>query len=384
MENWAGHCYERLLDGIVSNNFSGYDPFDGLNSRVVRCLAFDRIRPLARAIQQGIKHLPFNIRPLLLVPKGCNPKGLALCLSALSRNPNKPRSAELASGLVEQLLELRSPGWEQPCWGYNFRWESKLFSLPAFSPNAIATVFAGEAMLDAAETFGIEGCLEAASGTADFLINNLNISEAENGRCFSYTTLDRSVTHNVNLFVASFLFRAASALKRPELTESLEEHVALTLSHQSDDGAWPYGQDRGNAWVDGIHQGFNLMALSAIEHYAPVALVGVSESIGNGLRFYIDKLVTDDGLPRYFDTSTYPLDVHSFAVGIVVLKRLAPLDGRAEELAAKMLEHARDLLWLEKKGFFAYRKHRWGRDRTVFMRWGQCWMLYALAEYLRQ
>ena len=66
MRVWSNSCFGRVLAGVVAKGYAGYDPYDGLNSRPVRWLALDRIRPLARVIQQVVKRLPFNIRPLLL------------------------------------------------------------------------------------------------------------------------------------------------------------------------------------------------------------------------------------------------------------------------------------------------------------------------------
>lgn len=382
MRSWTKHCFQILLDKIVRADFSGYDPYDGLNSRLVRALRLDRIRPFARAFQQVIKRLPINLRPLFIVPRGRNPKGLALCLSALCSAHEIAERSDEASRLVDMLLELRSPGWLMPCWGYNFRWESRLFSLPPYSPNAVSTVFCGEAMLDAWERFEWEPCREAAEGAADFLKNNLNISENKAGRCFSYTTLDHSITHNVNLFVSAYLQRAAVVLKRQELADGLERHVSLTLSAQREDGAWPYGEDRGNEWVDGIHQGFNLIALHSISQYTPNPPANLHAAISNGFRYYLDYLFTLDGLPKYYDDRLYPLDIHNVAVAIVTLHKLRELDDRAEKCLNVALAFARDNLWMERKGLFAYQRRRFYTVRIPFMRWGQCWMLYALARLL--
>ena len=104
--------------------------------------------------------------------------------------------------------------------------------------------------------------------------------------------------------------------------------------------------------------------------------------ICEGLRYYIENLFTLSGIPKYFSGRLCPLDVHNFAVAVTTLRRLSEYDERASDLAGKVLGHARNLLWMDKQGLFAYRKRRIGRSRTPFIRWGQCWMLLALAEYL--
>lgn len=382
MREWADTCFNRLLRYIRERAYGGYDPFDGLNSRILKLLLIDRVRPLARIAQQIVKRSPFNLRPLFLVPKKQNPKSLALCLSALCHHPNSDSYTAEAVRLTDKLIATRSPGWDPPCWGYNFRWESRLFSLPAFSPNAICTVFAGEALLDAWLGFGLGKCREMAEGAAEFLITHLNVTEHESGRCFSYTTIDHSATHNVNLLVSAFLARAAEELERPQLLENLQLHIDFTLAHQRQDGSWPYGEDPGNEWVDGIHQGFNLLALESLRRFSSSRIDDLDRALKLGFRYYLENLFGDDYLPKYYDQRTYPLDSHTFAVALITLARLSHLDDRAEQAAEKVLNHGRNLLWLERKGLFAYRKHRYYRIRTPFMRWSQCWMLYALAEYL--
>jgi len=383
MNDFAQTCFWLLLRSICSEGYRGYDPYDGLNSRLLRFFCLDRFRPLSRIAQQVIKRLPINIRQFLLVPKGLNPKGIALCLSALSRFPQEPVAQKEAKLLVDILCKLRSPDFELPCWGYNFRWESRLFSLPAHSPNAICTVFAGEALLDAWLQFGFDECRESALGAARFLRSHLNVTELSGGACFSYTTIDSSITHNVNLLVTAYLWRAAKVLDCPELSENLDSHLQLTLSHQWDNGAWPYGEDHGNEWVDGIHQGFNLIALDKISRYHCSPPTDLEDSLHRGLVYYCDNMFTDYGMPKYFDNSLYPLDIHTFAVAIVTLTRLSRFDPNAKVLMRRVLDYALRLFWNDNKKYFAYQIWRgWGTVDIPFMRWGQAWMLFALAEYL--
>jgi hypothetical protein len=381
MLDWAESCFNRLLDNVAARGYSGNDPYDGLNSHLLRFFRLDRLRPLARAAQQAILRSLLNLRPLLLVPRGRNPKGLALCLSALCRAPENAGCVAEAHRLASMLIESRSPDWELPCWGYNFRWESRLFSLPAHSPNAVATVFAGHALLDAWLRFGLEECRLAAQGAADFLRSHLKVTKTDSGDCFSYTTLDSSKVHNVNLLVSAYLARSAKALGKPESAAGLERHIAFTLSRRRPDGSWPYGEEHGGGWVDGIHQGFNLIALEEYRRSSGPGASELDDVIAESLRYYIENLFTPSGIPKYFSGRLYPLDVHNFAVALITLRRLSKYEERADDLAGKVLEHARKLLWMEKKGLFAYRRHRIGTSRTPFMRWGQCWMLLALAEF---
>lgn len=384
MRAWATSCFKRLLENLIKVDYLGYDPYDGLNSRILRILLLDRIHIVARGLQQVIKRLPFNPRPLLLTPKGRNSKGLALCLSALCRVPDGLSNSNAAEHLVRLLENLRSPDFTEHCWGYNFRWESSLFSLPPNSPNAICTVFAGESMLHAWQRFGWRDCRDFATGAAEFLRKRINVTESDKGRCYSYTTFDNSIIHNVNLLVTAFLWRAADVLKREDFCEDLNQHLLHALSHQREDGAWPYGENRGKGWVDGIHQGFNLVALDSISRTAPNPPIELRERTQRGFQYYLDMMFTEEGIPKFFDNRLYPIDTHNLAVAIVTLCRLSELDSRADTFLEATLAFSRDQMWMERVGWFAFQKRRLGTVRIPYTRWNQCWMLYALSEYLRK
>jgi hypothetical protein len=110
-----------LLDYCRRTNYAGYDPYDGLNSRLFQATPL-RHWPLARlAWIQFFKRCPVNIRSLVGVPREQNPKGIALFLSALVRLHRLGLASEgEIAGLADRLLELRSANQRHACWGYNF------------------------------------------------------------------------------------------------------------------------------------------------------------------------------------------------------------------------------------------------------------------------
>ena len=73
---------KKLQNYIEKENFKGFDHYDALKSPFFK-LPFLRTNKLIRfGTQQLVKRLPFNIRPLLLVPKGYNPVTLGLSIQA--------------------------------------------------------------------------------------------------------------------------------------------------------------------------------------------------------------------------------------------------------------------------------------------------------------
>ena len=67
-----------------------------------------------------------------MVPKGQNPKGIALCLNAIcniyncnekilkSINISKGECLELISDLGNKLISISENGYSGTCWGYDF------------------------------------------------------------------------------------------------------------------------------------------------------------------------------------------------------------------------------------------------------------------------
>src|SRR5262249_35653986 len=73
----------KLLAYCRANDWAGYDPYDALNSRLFIAAPFLNSRWPRLILTQALKRSPVNLRGLLAVPKTQNPKGLALCLSAV-------------------------------------------------------------------------------------------------------------------------------------------------------------------------------------------------------------------------------------------------------------------------------------------------------------
>src|SRR5512139_975561 len=73
----------ELYNYCRDNDFSGYDPYDGLSGRIFARLPFFQ-NNLGRLLYiQLMKRSPVNFRAILGVPKEPNPKGLALFTSTM-------------------------------------------------------------------------------------------------------------------------------------------------------------------------------------------------------------------------------------------------------------------------------------------------------------
>ncbi len=370
-----------LLDYCRANDWAGYDPYDALNSRIYRALPFLHFRLARLALTQGVKRSPVNLRPLLLVPRTPNPKGIALFLTSavkLARH-SIPAASGSVGPLAEKLLALRSPGWAQACWGYNFDWQQRFALVPKGSPNIICTTFAGHALLDAGERGREPSRTALAVSAADFILENLFSRESGGRSCFRYTLVGQDEVHNANLLGAAFLCRVGRVSGDPKFLEPALEAARFSVAKQRDDGSWAYGEAPNQQWIDNFHTGFNLVALRRIREHA-----GTSEfdpAIRKGLDFFKARFFRDDGAPKYFPDAVFPIDIHSAAQSVITLAEFSDLGPDNAALAGKVLAWALANL-RDPRGFFYYQRRPRSTVRASFMRWSQAWMLLALATFL--
>ncbi|HTP70359.1 MAG TPA: hypothetical protein VMJ35_15725 [Dongiaceae bacterium] len=371
----------KLLAYCRATDWAGYDPYDALNSRLFVAMPLLNSRWPRLILTQALKRSPVNLRRLLAVPKTQNPKGLALCLSAvlkLSQADVADRN-NLVRYFIDRLDALRSAGSPYACWGYSFPWQTRKEVVPAGTPNLVCTVFVANALLGAYEQFADERCLAMAASAADYVANELYWTDGAGWHSFSYPLPSiRVQVHNANFLAAALLCRVAKLTGNSQHLSKALDVTRCSVSKQKQDGSWDYGEGPKQDWIDNFHTGFNLGALADIDHYTDSE--EFAESIRRGFEFYRTHFFRDDGAPRYFHDRTYPIDIHCVAQSLITLTQFQHLDPSSALLAEKVAAWTLDHMW-DKRGFFYYRVLRSITIRTPYMRWSEAWMLLALAVF---
>lgn len=385
----------RLLRYCRRESWVGYDPYDALNSPLAHTSLFND--KLARtALTQMVKRSPFNLRPILGIKKELNPKGAALAARALMllagldgrvlpsevEDESEYESDDLEGDflfLMSSLAALRSETYGEACWGYNFDWQSRAFFAPRGTPNVVCTAFAAHAYLDWYERTGRESVLDVAVSSCRFLLDRLNRTKDGDGDCFSYTPLDNSRVHNVNLLAAELLARTFTKTGIAEYRDAAERAARFTLARQRRDGSWLYGEGESQAWIDSFHTGFALTSLKHLIEYLEED--GWRSALEGGYQFYEKRFFLAGGAPGYYHDRLYPHDVHSAAQGVITFVEMIDLTPNAKTMAGRVVRWALDKLQ-DPSGFFYFQRHRFYTIKTSYMRWSQAWMLYALSLYL--
>ena len=384
------NIYDSLFAWCEAENFAGYDPFDGLNSRLFQSSPLKHFAVARLAWLQMVKRSARNLRPSLKVEKGVNSKGIALfTLAELSRfrATNDQKHAENAKNLLERLssLQIQNPKSKiqnRIAFGYNFDWQSRAFFAPLGTPTIVPTAFATQAFLEAYELFGDEEYLETMKAICHFIVEDLNRPfETEDEICFSYTPLDNSVIFNASLLAGECLANVGKLAGNEEYLNLAAKTARFVTRRQREDGAWAYGAKRRHTWVDNFHTAYILLSLYRLEKIIPDLKVETEHAIKKGLNFWLESFFLADGTPKYYDQETYPIDIHSASAAIAALAEMKDLDVRCLPLAEKVadwtIENMRD-----ETGFFYYQKRQNTIVKTPFIRWAQAWTAFALARLI--
>lgn len=374
----------RLLANLRREAFAGYDPFDMLNSRLLQATPLYRNQWVRLAWLQLGKRSPINLRPLLGVPKRRNPKGVGLFIAGLMqdyRRTGEARYLQQARELADWLLTQRSDAlqWQHSCWGYHFDWQARAFYVPAGKPNIITTCYVARALFELGQLSGDQALVKVALDAAYFISRHL-YTEADGRRFYAYIPGEKAFVHNASLWGAAWCAFAGQQLGDAALVEQALGVARQSVNEQAADGSWVYGALHHHQFIDGFHTGYNLEALCLLRDAMQTEEFDLC--IDKGYRYYVATFFAADGTAKYYNTSVYPIDMHSFAQAIFTLLKVGgtPAD---LELCDKVVQRAIDLLYLPGKGQFVYQKTRWLTNRINYARWTQAWAYYSLAFYNR-
>jgi hypothetical protein len=375
---------EAVLRWARAQDYRGYEKHDGLNSPLLRAVFGWARWPRLLAIQ-AVMRMPVNLRPLLLVRKQLNPKGLALFIRAyLDLHALRGEAAHLeeARRLGAMLLaDASGAGLHGRGWGYHYPWQDLGFYAPPRTPNAVVTAFACDALLRLHEVTREPELLAAVDRAVVFFLNDLpRLRDTPDELCLGYMPMPMQMrVMDVSALVAVALARHARATGRPEHLPTAARLMRYVARRQTAEGAWFYTDppEDSPVRIDNYHTGF---IVDAVRDY--MELTGdasYADAHARGLRFYARHLFNDDGAPRWMSDQDFPHDVHGAAQGIITFAaHRAEFPELADRVAAWSLRHL-----YSGRGWFRHQQRRAYRTPYTLMRWCNAWMARALAAWLR-
>lgn len=384
----------KLKSYCEMQDFSGWDPYDGLNSKVFQVLPFFKFSSFCRLfVIQGFKRSPVNFRRIAFVPKEHNAKGISLFLSGycnlyhalqkgLDIGISEDECLKKIRYLADLLLSLQSKGYSGACWGYNFDWQSKAFFLPRYTPTVVATSFAVEGLLSAYEITKCEEYLSTALSATEFILLDLNRIPKEQGYMFSYSPLDCQAVYNATLLGTKTLSLAYHYTNDESLKIAAYSSAQAVCNKQNHNGSFPHSDQVGNKWRDNFHTAFKLESLHFYQQYCNDNTFDGNLKLG--YQYWIKNFfIKERGIAKYYDTSNENslIDLHCVAQTIPTLYKLGELEAQ-KELTIKILDYAINSMQDKKKGYFYFQKKNKIMNKTPYIRWPNAWMFYGLSYFL--
>lgn len=375
---------KSLIAYCEKEEFKGYDPYDTLNSWFPFSWLDKWGSPVAIQIQ---KRNPINIRPLLGIKKGYNPKGMGLLLKVYSILYSKTKDKaylERATYLFNWLKNNYSKGYSGYAWGYNFDWASPGSYLKAYTPSVVVTSFVTDGIFEYYKITNDSSAREILQSAASYVLNDIPCTEFSEGICFSYTHLSKGACYNASLLAAEILARADFVNKTSKHTATINRAIDFVLSKQKEDGAWWYSYDSvtntERKQID-FHQGFVLVSLNNLIQLTDNPDVKVKQAIKKGLEFYRTNQFFDNGQSLWRIPHRWPTEIHNQSQGIITFSKLKEYNPEyynfAKTVANWTIENMQS-----SQGYFYYRKNRLLTNKISYMRWSQAWMMLALTELI--
>ena len=372
-----------LYEWAKREDFSGHDPHDLLNAPSFGFIRSDPSSSIAKwlrlfALQLGRRSL-IDLRALLQLPHGENPKALALFLGGLLRAKNAAASEweRDAARLAERLVRsMNDSGW-----GYPFPWQSRTHYLSPHTPNIVTTSFVGNALIEWQRHSPSASLEKAIQLAADYVIS-LQLRSRNPGAgtttpetrepIFGYAKNDPQIVFNASILGAEFLLNAGILLGNERYIALAHQAARFVAGHQRGDGGWDYGLERSQHWTDSFHTGFTIRAMRVIA--AAVTDSSLSESAERGFEYYRTTFLEPDFAIKYFPHRRYPIDAHALGEAMLTFEAFGEHE-IAQRVAEWCITNMRS-----PKGYFYYQRHRLVKNKIPYIRWSNAWIFRGLAE----
>jgi hypothetical protein len=362
----------------IEERFHGIDPFDGLNSPLVKRSFLGRSRLLRLIFVQFFKRSSINLRPIFGIKAVENPQALAIFLRSyclLHKHEPTEKRYQVITHLADRICKLKEPGWSGACWSYPFAWQARAFYQPEHTPLIIPTAACANALLDAFDITGNLHYRETAISTVNFIKNDLNRTYDKELFAFSYSPKDSSVVYNASMMSTQVLSRVYSITNNAELKQLAQNSMKYCLNAQKSEGSWSYGAADFHQWIDSFHTGYVLTCLNDYAKYCQDN--SVYQHVKKGLDYYLKTFFNRDGSSNYYSNHLYPIDINNPAGLVITLDQLSQLKQYSAITQAVMIYTIKRMQ--SAKGYFYYQKNFFYVNRTCYLRWSNSWAFYALS-----
>jgi len=317
------------------------------------------------------------LRPILKISphessigRGCIASGYL----NLYRCTGNPEYKEKAAAALEWLMKNKSPFHDEYAWGDHFDRASRVGPHPMFVPTTVWTSLIGHTFMDAYEITQTRQYMDVSASICRWILS-LPRETTDSGSCISYVPFRQNSIHNANMLGASMLARYGAHSSDRECLDVAGMAMYYSCTRQLSDGSWYYGESPMHHWIDSFHTGFNLDSLKYYLEYTNTT--EFRPNLKNSYRYFKNTFFGKDGLPRYYNRKTYPVDIQCASQAITTLTNFSSYDRDSSELA-EQVAHWTIVNMQDKTGYFYYRRLPVMTVRIPMFHWGQATMFKAL------
>jgi hypothetical protein len=364
---------------LEEKKYLSYDVFDALNSNYLNFLLKRNIFLRRVAIQVNAR-LPFNVRPMLGVKKMIHTKTISDLLSIYTmmyKRTNDDRYKVKAFEMYEMLWERRITVEEGFGWGLNFPYSTRFTNADKQTPNLYNTINATHSIIYFYEAFHSVEIEVIIDAVLYFILQYLGVVEENETTSWLryYPKQTGMPTPNVNATSASLFVRINSLLENRIEPTLIVKLLNFVKTSQNNDGSWFYTTTENGKWIDGFHTGFILESLALIKFINPQ--YEVKEMLSKGTQFFLSNLIDSNNIPKYFHTSTYPIESQNCAQCIQTLAKLILYDNQDLEKKLNDTISVVNKNLYDKKGYFYHKKGKYITNKNYYARWSQTPMVLS-------
>lgn len=308
--------------------------------------------------------------------------GFALLASSLPRDQYYKKAVHF----LDVLRSTRCLGYQHYCWGYPFNWETVNGTIEQGTPLITTVPYVYEAFKQVWEVDKKDEWHQIMKSIAQHALEDyLDIQTSAHASTCTYTPDPKKSVSvvNANAYRAFLLTSAGVDFSDDRFWKVAERNLNFVIEAQNSDGSWYYARDGKRSFIDHFHTCFVLKALVKIE--VMTGHKGCTEAIERGVRYYVENLFDEGGLPKPFSRPprliVYRRELYDYAecINLAVLLR-----GRFQKLDERLSSVLKDILdvWQKRDGSFRSRRLLVGWDSVPMHRWAQAQLFRSLSFLL--
>ena len=338
--------------------------------------------------------MPISVRRIFKIEPTITAGGMGFLASGyieLYRATKDSQNLKKSKQILDWLENNRIEKYENYCWGLPFNWQGVSF-VPKNTPIGYTIAECIKPFIEYYKITKDKKYLDISISGCKFMEKILNKKRHNNyALSFSYTPLDDAEVINSNAIIACIFLEVGQLAKIEEFIDIADRIMCFLLKEQLADGSWyyfSYNYKSGPSCIDNYHTSIILQSINKIialerdiikkDIYKKVLI--------RGLEFYLNNFFTSVGVPKITPNKIYPIDIASCAEAITLFSKICIVKNKIPlDLLKKIKEVNKKLiLWTinnmqDSNGAFIERKYSFKKIKPYSIRWGQAFMLRALA-----